>query len=88
MIETLKEILKVMKESGEFSSANIAKKLNISELMVEMYKEQLEKKGFINKTTISGCSTEKCSNCGCGCSNNLSPLSGWEITKKGLNLID
>lgn len=84
----LKDILRIMKDSGEFSSASIASKLNISEAMVDMYKEQLEKKGFINKTTLSGCSAEKCSSCGCGCSSNLSPLSGFEITKKGLSLLD
>lgn len=84
----LKDILKIMKDSGEFSSTAIAYKLNISEVMADMYKEQLEKKGFINKTTLSGCSTEKCSSCGYGCSSNLSPVSGFEITKKGLALID
>lgn len=84
----LKDILKIMKESGEFSSEAIASKLNISEAMVDMYKEQLEKKGFINKTNLSGCSSAKCSGCGCGCSSNLSKLSGFEITKKGLSLLD
>ena len=41
----LKAILKIMKNSNEFSSSTIAKELNISETMVEIYKEQLEQKG-------------------------------------------
>ena len=43
----LKAILKIMKNSNEFSSSTIAKELNISETMVEIYKEQLEQKGYI-----------------------------------------
>lgn len=82
----LKAILKIMKNSNEFSSSTIAKELNISETMVEIYKEQLEQKGYIRKLPLSGCSQEQCSSCGCGCgsSKSLNSISGWEITEKGL----
>lgn len=84
----LKAILKIMKISNEFSSSTIAKELNISETMVEIYKEQLEQKGYIRKISLSGCSQEQCSSCGCGCgcgsSKSLNSISGWEITEKGL----
>lgn len=84
----LKAILKIMKNSNEFSSSTIAKELNISETMVEIYKEQLEQKGYIRKLSLSGCSQEQCSSCGCGCgcgsSKSLNSISGWEITEKGL----
>lgn len=82
----LKAILKIMKNSNEFSSSTIAKELNISETMVEIYKEQLEQKGYIRKFSLSGCSQEQCSSCGCGCgsSKSLNSISGWEITEKGL----
>lgn len=81
----LKAILKIMKNSNEFSSSTIAKELNISETMVEIYKEQLEQKGYIRKISLSGCSQEHCSSCGCGCgsSKSLNSISGWEITEKG-----
>ncbi len=80
----LKAILKIMKNSNEFSSSTIAKELNISETMVEIYKEQLEQKGYIKKISLSSCSQEQCSSCGCGCSKSLNSISGWEITEKGL----
>ncbi|MDM0459222.1 FeoC-like transcriptional regulator [Clostridium perfringens] len=80
----LKAILKIMKNSNEFSSSTIAKELNISETMVEIYKEQLEQKGYIKKISLSGCSQEQCSSCGCGSSKSLNSISGWEITEKGL----
>ena len=82
----LKAILKIMKISNEFSSSTIAKELNISETMVEIYKEQIEQKGSIRKISLSGCSQEQCSSCGCGCgsSKSLNSISGWEITEKGL----
>lgn len=84
----LKSILKLMKDSNEFSSSLISKNLNISETMVDIYKDQLEKKGYIKKIILSGCSQEQCSSCGCGCSNNLSSIYGWEITKKGIVLLE
>ncbi|MBO3388082.1 HTH domain-containing protein [Clostridium perfringens] len=82
----LKAILKIMKNSNEFSSSTIAKELNISETMVEIYKEQLEQKGYIKKISLSGCPQDQCSSCGCGCgiSKSLNSISGWEITEKGL----
>ncbi|EGS9999014.1 hypothetical protein I9Y31_001228 [Clostridium perfringens] len=82
----LKAILKIMKISNEFSSSTIAKELNISETMVEIYKEQLEQKGYIKKISLSGYSQDQCSSCGCGCgsSKSLNSISGWEITEKGL----
>ncbi|MDZ4993378.1 hypothetical protein GNF80_10425 [Clostridium perfringens] len=84
----LKSILRVMKDSNEFSSSLIAKKLNISEAMVDIYKEQLEQKGYIKRITLSGCSQEQCSSCGCGCSKSLASLSGWEITEKGIMVLE
>lgn len=85
----LKAILKIMKNSNEFSSSTIAKELNISETMVEIYKEQLEQKGYIKKISLSGCSQDQCLSCGCGCgtSKSLNSISGWEITEKGLLIL-
>lgn len=85
----LTAILKIMKNSNEFSSSTIAKELNISETMVEIYKEQLEQKGYIKKISLSGRSQDQCSSCGCGCgtSKSLNSISGWEITEKGLLIL-
>ena len=41
-----------MKISNEYSSSTIDKELNISETMVEIYKEQLEQKGYIKKISL------------------------------------
>ena len=81
------KILTYVNNGGSFSTSSISKELCISESIVDMYKEQLIKQGYIKKK--EECSSEMCSKCSCGCSSkSLNRIIQWEITEKGVNLLN
>lgn len=83
----LNKLLKFISESGDFSTISIAKKLNISEPMVEDMKDRLVKMGYVEKVQ---CSTEACEKCSCGCgrSRRINRTFNWKISQKGEKLLD
>ncbi|GAA0071024.1 hypothetical protein UT300003_25480 [Clostridium sardiniense] len=81
----LKDILNYMYANKDFSSKNIAKNLEMSEEVVDEYKNKLELTGYIKK---GDCSSAACEKCSCGCNEkSLNPIIQWEFTDKALNLI-
>lgn len=83
----IEKLLKALSEGKDFSNKALSKTLNISESIVEDYKNRLVLLGYIRK--IEECdSGSKCSsNCG-GCSKSLMPKSiKWELTGKGQDAI-
>ena len=81
------KILTYVNNGGSFSTSSISKELGINEFMVDKYKEQLIKQGYIKKK--EECSSEACSRCSCGCSSkSLNAIIQWEITEKGINLLN
>lgn len=79
----LRDLLVYINHSGDFSSSNIASKLNISEYLVEEYKSKLIAMGYIGRS-LTSCTTDMCKSCGCRCSGKvLNGSINWEITTKG-----
>lgn len=83
----LNNVLTFIAKEGDFSTSSIAKKLKISETMVEDIKEQLKRMGYIEKIE---CDTEICEKCSCGCGKirKLNKTTNWNITEKGKKIID
>ncbi|OPF52605.1 hypothetical protein BH721_04935 [Clostridium baratii] len=82
----IKDIIRYIYENNDFSSKGIAEGLDVSEQIIEQYKEKLILNGYIKKD--DGCTSTKCEKCSCGCSQkSLNPVVQWEITDKGFKLI-
>ena len=83
-------MLKYLNEGNDFSDKAMQLNLELSEFMVQHYKEQLIRGEYIRKVEGLDCHTA-CGSCTSKCS-----LAGtmdnqvimWEITDKGLNVIE
>lgn len=83
----LAKVLKIYFEYGNFSSRFVADKLGISEIIVDEYKKQLIRMGYLKKQ--DECSLEACKTCSCGCvGKKLNPIVNWNITDKGYKIIE
>lgn len=83
-----KKILNLIRSSQGFFSCKIAKELKISQDLVNLYKEELEKRGYLKISSFTSCQKGKCSSCSLCSSKSLNSISTLEITKKGLALLD
>ena len=82
-----KKILEYMWKNGEFNTGVISKALNINEALVDESKNELIKKGYIEKE-ISLCSTETCGSCSCDCSGKmLNEPSSYKFTAKAMKVL-
>ncbi|MGL4992424.1 MAG: FeoC-like transcriptional regulator [Sarcina sp.] len=84
----LKKILEYIKSDGEFNSKNIARNLELNEVIVEQYLKILIKKEYIVKETQSNCNITKCSSCSCGCGKILNSGETWKFTQKAIKVLN
>lgn len=83
----IEKLLKALNEGIDFSNKALSKTLNVSEAVVEDYKNRLILLGYINKIEECDLGNKCSSNCG-GCSKSLMPKTiKWEITEKGKKAI-
>ena len=84
----LKKILFEIKNLGYISKSNIARKLNISEELVEDGINQLVRMGYIKEIkNVNSCSTS-CGNCPYANTCNKTFIKTMEITEKGEKLLN
>ncbi|MGL5616815.1 MAG: FeoC-like transcriptional regulator [Sarcina sp.] len=80
------KVLRVIYETGNFSTKVISKKCGYSETLVEMIKGELIDKGFLKENM--GCEEDFCKDCKLGCSGkSLIKIKSLEITDKGLKIL-
>lgn len=83
----IKEILKEISIAKVLDISKIAKKLNITEALVEEGIEQLSRMGYIIEDMGSYSCETKCSSCPMASCNSI-PLKTLSITEKGQKILD
>ena len=82
----LKEVLKEISTSRILDISDIAKKLNITEGLVQELIDQLERMGYVSEDMGSHTCESKCSSCKVSSCNTI-PLKTLSITNKGEELL-
>lgn len=82
----LKHVLKEISNSRVLDISNLAKKLNITDGLVEELIYQLERMGYVSKDMGSYTCESKCSSCKVSNCNTI-PLKTLSITSKGEELL-
>ena len=87
----LKEILGEIHKSKSFSIANISKKLEAPENLIENSIEQLVRMGYLSKSEMGdSCDIESsaCGSCPYASSCSTDLISLYQITEKGKNFLN
>lgn len=86
----LLEILKEVNNRNAYSKSQLARKVNISEGVIEHLLMQLKEKGYIKEENINNNECSSCPSYNKGCSKALSekPINVLTITEKGKKLIN
>lgn len=82
----LKEVLRLMDESGALLKSKIARHLNITEKLLEDLIEQLIRMKYLQEDLGSPTCQTKCSGCSLS-SCNTTPVKMYKITQKGKDLL-
>lgn len=83
----LKNVLKEIKNEKYISKANIAKKLNTTESVIEQAFSELIRMGYIKEDSSKSCNS-KCNGCSFASLCNRVPINTIIITEKGERLLD
>jgi predicted transcriptional regulator len=83
----LKDVLKEIKNSRILDISNIAKKLNITDKLVEELISQLQRMGYVVEDMGSYTCQSKCSSCSVSNCNTI-PLKTLSVTNKGEKLLN
>lgn len=84
----LKNILRELSIAKVYNISDIAKNLNISEVLVEEAIEQLARMGYIIEDMGSPSCETKCSGCSMSSMCNIIALKTISITEKGSKLLE
>lgn len=82
----LKEVLRLMDESGALLKSKMARDLNISENILEDLIEQLIRMKYLQEDLGSPTCETKCSGCSLS-SCNTTPVKMYKISQKGKDLL-
>lgn len=82
----IKDVLKEISQAKILDKKEIAKKLNITEALVEQAIDQLSRMGYIKEDMGSHSCETKCSSCPMSTCNSV-PLKTLTITEKGRKLL-
>lgn len=83
----IKEILKEISNAKVLDTSKIAKKLNITEVLVEEGIDQLSRMGYVIEDMGSYSCETKCSSCPMANCNSI-PLKTLSITEKGQKVLE
>lgn len=84
----IKDVLKEISLAEVLDKGQIAKKLNITQALVEQAIEQLSRMGYVEEDMGSPPCESQCNSCPMATSCNTTPLKTLSITEKGEKTLD